>query len=104
MGYGCRDARGASGVGAGLATPFGRQRCWPWVPGPSPASRVVAIRPFLWHKDLRGSSTRQDMQLIPAHLEVLSARLSPAGTTIVGKWSSLTAPGCKESLVLVYRP
>lgn len=90
MRYGCKDARGVGWLGAGLAAPL-RGPWWqllqPWGPlQPSSISWFIAVGPFLWQK-------------------YLSASLSPpAACEHWRSWSCLTALGCEESLVLVYRP
>lgn len=65
-------------VGAGLAALFGRQRCFSgcwFLLRPGRISQGTGVRLLLRHKYLRGPSVGQDRQLIPTHLEGLSASL-----------------------------
>lgn len=72
--------------------------------GSSACPGASGERPSVKPKNLHIPSVGQDRQLIPTHLEGFWQACSHPSTTVVGKWSNLTAPGCKESLVLVYRP
>lgn len=103
---------GARGAGPWPLLLAGSSACpGRWFPlQPGSVSRVLALKAVQQQRYLCGPSVGQDTELTPTHWEVLSANLScsppplPHSTTILGSWSSMTALGCKETLVLVYRP